>query len=190
MTCGEPLASVSRQTTTRDARVKRRMGAERARPGVQHATESERPADNVAISGEFLQSGRRGAEEEAVKGFLVAAGSFSHLGRQGQGHHNIGDGEEQRVLHGQPLLRVVIPARGTMPVLAGMIPITGLLARLAEKDLTTERFGATVFNVLHDLVMAGRHVCTKFRAICGPVPAKDLGSCDHDWPPSLKSAMS
>jgi hypothetical protein len=62
-----------------------------------------------------------------------------------------------------------------MPVLAGMITVPGLLARIAAKDLATERFGGTVFNVLHDLVMAGRHVCTKFRAIRWPVLAKDLG---------------
>jgi hypothetical protein len=61
-----------------------------------------------------------------------------------------------------------------MPILAGVIAVTILLARLAEKNFATEFFGATSFDLLHNPAVARRHTLAVLLQVGGAELAKDV----------------
>jgi len=79
----------------------------------------------------------------------------------------------------QPLLRLLILALGAMPIATRMILVDVLITIGAVIDMSTERFGPTMFNGPHRLPMTGQQPVTKFGAIGRAIVAEDVGQFYH-----------
>ena len=80
----------------------------------------------------------------------------------------------------QPLLRLLILALGAMPIATRMILVDVLITIGAVIDMSTERFGPTMFNGPHRLPMTGQQSVTKLGAIRRAILPEDLGQLYHD----------
>ena len=110
----------------------------------QHA---DLTADEAGVTGQVLSSSCRGAEEQAVEGALVAPGDLPERVGQGEGEHEEGGREEQRLLLLQPLLGFPVLTFGTMAVPAGMVAVLDLITLLAMVDMPAKGFGAAALDV-------------------------------------------
>ena len=170
----QPPRPIWRQTAAGDDEVQMRMIRQIARPGLQHAKEAKLAADEFWIVRQFLQSGRRGLEEEAVDERLMAARHRVECIRQREGEHEIRHWQQQRALHLEPFIGFVITTFWAMPILAGVITVAILLARLAEKNSTAEFFGAAGLDFLHDRAVARRHARAVFLQVGGAIFAENI----------------
>ena len=121
----------------------------------------------------------RGAEEQVVEEPLVAAGGCSQFGRQGEGEQEVGDGQEQVALRGQPFLRVTVLTLGAVAVAAGMVQVAGLAAVGALVDLSAQGGCATLLDGPHCFVVAGQHVRAEAGALGRAIAPEDLGEFYH-----------
>ena len=80
------------------------------------------------------------------------------------------------MLLGQPLLSGLVLALGTMAVLAGMVAVAGLAARLTGVNVTAQGLGPTLFNGLQ---VAGGDPSCKLLSIGRAVLAENLGQFNH-----------
>jgi hypothetical protein len=67
-----------------------------------------------------------------------------------------------------------------MAILARVITVAILVARLAAKDLAAEFFGAASDNLLHDRAVTRRHAFAEFLQVGGAVQAKDIGHFEFE----------
>ena len=120
-----------------------------------------------------------GAQQEVVETFLVAACQ----GSQGTGERK-GD---QKVREGQQETRVVVPpgvglvmlARRTVSMLAGVRAGMVLLTWRTVKELAAKSLGATLLDVLHGVKMRGRHAVAACGAVRCAVEAEEVSNLSH-----------
>ena len=109
----------------------------------------------------------------------MASNETSELFGKGESHHEVGNREKEILLILKPCIGLIVLAFGTVPVLAGMIAVVVLLARVAEVDLAAESIGAALFDGLHGLEMAGKHTTGKFLPVLGSMTEEDIGDFHH-----------
>ena len=127
----------------------------RAGPGMQHPEHAELPAEEARISGELLERGGGCPKQRRVDLAWVGAGHIPQLGWHGKRDEEIRDGQETRLLGGQPCLARVLLAGRAMAVATGMIAVAGGLTARAGKDLAAQRLGATALNGQHGAALLG-----------------------------------
>lgn len=102
------------------------MVGEVASPGVQDAHHTNAAAEKLRVLSQLLRSGGRGAKEQVVDGFLLAARQGTEGGREGESEQKVGHRQQHILLSGQPLLRLVLLALRAMTVAAGMVAVLGM----------------------------------------------------------------
>ena len=75
-----------------------------AGPGVKDTDQTDLPADITRVKRKFLSSFRRSLKDQGVEGILIGAYQIAQLRGQGEGQKEIGNGQEQFLLHLQPIL--------------------------------------------------------------------------------------
>jgi hypothetical protein len=76
-------------------------------------------------------------------------------------------------------LGLVILAFGTVPILAGVVAVMMLLARLTVQEVAAESLSAALLDVLHGPQMRGRHPVAKLCAVLRAVEAEDVSDLYH-----------
>ena len=78
-----------------------------------------------------------------------------------------------------PSVGLVMLACGTVPMLAGVIAVMGLLTLLTGKEVAAECLRAALRNILHGPQLRGRHPVAKCRAVLGAVDTEDVSELSH-----------
>ena len=151
-----------------------RMVEQVACPGVQHAHHPDLAAHKAWISGQLLGCLGRSAEEQVVDQLLVLAGEQAQFSGKGEGQQEVGDGQEQSLLHFQPGLGLLVLALGAMAVAARVVAVADFPAGRTGKDLSTQRFCAAALDGAHSLAVAGQQARGIFLAVGGTVLAEDV----------------
>lgn len=167
-----------------------RMVGHSAGPGVEDAHHTDLAAKVFGVEGECLQGRSRGLQEHVVQTLLVRTGSRPQCLRQGKGHEKIGHGQEQLPLRVEPPGGLVVLARGTVPMLAGMIALLECLAICALVDMTAKSLGTALCNILHGSQVACGHTVAETGAILGSMESEDVSQLDHDRPRETRRGRS
>ena len=172
--CGQPALPIATQPTAGHQVMHMGMVRQVACPGMQHAHQPDLPTHKTRISGQLLCCQSRSAEEQTVDQLLVLAGEFTQLGWEREGQQEVRDGQQQTLLHFQPILGLFVLALGAMAVSAGMIAVTDFSTGGAGIDLPAQRLCAATFDGFHGLAVTGQQACGIFLAISGSGLAKDV----------------
>jgi hypothetical protein len=160
-----------------------RMGAQVARPGLQHPNHPNlstgRPLGTARIGSELLECRGRAAEEHAVHLARVLACEGSELGGQGKGHQEVGHPQEQGVLLGQPGLSLFMLAGGTVAIATGVIGVAHRGTAGTGVDVPAQCLRPALLNRGHCCALAGRESCADVLTVGGAIPPKDLAKGDH-----------
>jgi hypothetical protein len=178
----EPLRAVGRQCPSRDEGMAMRMGGPSAGPGVEDAHQAALAATVFGVQGESLQGRSSGRQAHGVPTLLVRTGSRPQGLRQGKGDEKRGHGQEPRPLRVEPPGGLVVLARGTMSILAGMIAGRKGLARCALGDMTAKRLGTAWCNLLHGSQVAWGQTVAAPGALRGAMESEEVGQLDHARP--------
>lgn len=178
----EPLRAVGRQCPSRDEVMDMRMGGHISGPGVEDAHHTDLAAKVFGVQGECRQGSSRGLQEHVVHTLLVRTGSRPQGLRQGKGDETRGHGQEQLPLRVEPPGGLVVLARGTVPILAGMRALLECLALCALGDMTAKSLGTAWCTLLHGSQVAGGHTVAETGAILGSMESEDVSQRDQDSP--------
>jgi len=118
-------------------------------PSVQDTDQTDLATDQAWISGQFLDRLRGSVEEQVVDQFLVTKCQVAEFGGQCEGQQEIGSGQQQFLLQGQPLFGLLLLTLGTMPVTAGVVAVTGFATRSTAIDLSSQIFSTAMLNGAH-----------------------------------------
>jgi hypothetical protein len=144
------------------------------RPGMQDAEHTDLPADKAGVTSQELSGGRRGLEEQVIEKGLMAARQWAQRSGQGEGEHEIGDGQEQILLCLQPFLGSLVLALGAVAVAAGEVAVADFAAIWASVHLSTPGFCAAALNSEHCLTVAGEQAVGVLLAVGRAVLAEDI----------------
>ena len=178
----EPLRAVGRQCPSRDEGRDMRMGGHSTGPGVEDAHHTALAAKVFGVQGEYLQGSSRGLQAHVVHTLLVRTGSRPQGLRQGKSDEKRGHGQAQRTWRVEPPGGLVVLARGTVSMLAGMRAVLECLALCALGDMTAKRLGTALCNILHGSQVACGHTVAETGAILGSMESEEVGQLDHDRP--------
>jgi len=146
-----------------------------APPGTRkYPDQADLAADEARVLGQGLQRGGGALEQQVVERALMRAGERAQLAGHGEGDQEMRHGQEQRALLREPALGGVVLALWTVAVLARMIGVDQLLARLTEVDLSAQALGAAGLDVVQGAPVRGQHARAEARAVLRPVAAEDL----------------
>jgi len=109
-----------------------------------------------------------------VEQVLILAGKAAQLFREGKGQHEIGGGQQQITLQGEPCFRAFMLAFGTVTIAAGVIGVVRLPAGGTRKDLPAQCFSAAVLDGPHRLTMAGQDFLCVLPTIIRAVPSENI----------------
>lgn len=171
----EPGAVIEGQPTGRDEIVNVRMVGEVASPGVQNADQTELSADKTGVLCQKLCCSCRGLKEQVIDKRLVTAGEWAQGSRDGEGEHEVRDGQQKILLFLQPFLSFVVLTFRTVTVAAGVIAVLGLVALRAGVDLSTQSWCAALLDGAHNSPVAGDQAISVFLAVGRTVLAEDVG---------------
>ncbi len=146
-----------------------------ASPGMQYPDQAELSADKTRILGQKLGCICRSTEEQVIDKSLVRAGDRVQGGRNGEGEHEVRDGQQKILLFFQPFLSLVVLAFWTVAIAAGVVAVLGLVALRAGVDLSTQGGCAAPLNSAHGLPVAGKQALGVLLAIGGTILAEDIG---------------
>jgi len=155
------------------------MGAPVAGPGMAHPDHRDTAADAPWIQGQFLSCLRRGAQQDVVESLLVTTCHGSEFSRECEGHHDVSDWPQHTLLVFQPCLGWAILARGTMPVLTGVVAVMVVSACVTVIELAAKRRSAARLNVVQGAQMRGEPPVATLRSVVGAMEAADVSALDH-----------
>ena len=170
----EPGAVIGGQPTGRDEIVNVRMVGQVTSPGVQDADQTELSPDKAGVLGQMLCRSCRGTKEQVIDKRLVTAGDWAQGSGDGEGEHEVRDGQQKILLFLQPFLGFVVLAFWTVAVAAGVVAVLGLVALRAGVDLPTQSWCAALLDGAHGPSMAGEKTIGVFLAVGGTVLAEDI----------------
>ena len=176
----QPVLSIQSQGASGDQVVHVRMVCEVTSPSMKNAYHTDLTADKARVTGQVLSSSCRGTEEQVVERGLVTPGDLPERGGQGEGEHEKGDREKQRLLLLQPLLGFPVLTFGTMAVPAGMVAVPDLITLLAMVDMPAKGFSTAALDVSHGLQVAGEHPVSELIAILLTMLAEDVRHLSHN----------
>jgi len=177
--CGDPSEGIWAESAARDEIVHMGVVAKVAGPGLQDSEDSEGASDVFGIGSEFLQGLLGSLVEQVVEGFLIAADLATQARRQGEGGHEVGDGQKEFSLLTDPAVDQVVLALGTVAVFAGVILVVFLVALRAEVEVAAEGLGATSADVLYSPPVAGQEPVLVFGYVVRSVQAEDVRQLRH-----------
>jgi hypothetical protein len=90
----------------------------------------------------------------------------------------------------QPMLGLVLLARGTVPALTGVVAVMLLSAGLTVRDLAAERLRAAPLNVLQSTKMTRKPPVAKLRAVLRAMDAENLSDRHHHSSPMRRLIAS
>lgn len=156
-----------------------RMVTEVARPGLQHTEKAQLHAEMFWVGGDVLEGSAALSKEQVVAELLPGADSGAQLRRHGEGDQEVGHGQKQSFLFGDPGRSIVMSALGTGAVVAGVIGAVLLATVGTTVELPTQLGCATTPNGRHSPPMRERHPAEEFQQVRRPVAAEDLRQIDH-----------
>jgi hypothetical protein len=170
----EPGVVIGGQPTGRDEIVNVRMIGQVTSPGVQDADQTELSADKTGVSCQILCCSCRSTKEQVIDKRLVTAGDWAQGGGDGEGEHEVRDGQQKILLFLQPFLGFVVLTFWTVAVAAGVVAVLGLVALGAGEDLSTQGWGAALLDGAHSPSVAGEKTIGVFLAVGRAVLAEDV----------------
>jgi hypothetical protein len=170
----EPGAVIGGQPTGRDEIVNVRMVGQVTSPGVQDTDQAELSADKTRVLGQMLCCNCRSTKEQVIDKRLVTAGEWAQGGRQGEGEHEVRDGQQKILLFLQPFLGFVVLTFRAVTVAAGVVAVLGLVALGAGEDLSPQSWCAALLYSAHGPSVAGDQAIGVFLAVGGAVLAEDV----------------
>ena len=139
-------------------------------PGVEDAHHADLPAEIFRLQGEALQGSRGGLKEQIGEAVLMRTGYRAQCFRQRKGHKKVRDRQEEHTLLFQPTRGRCILARGTMPVLTGMIAVLEFSARCALTAMAAPPLVISVYHFTPGFVQqkaaTPRSVCEHLAKLC------------------------
>jgi len=126
-----PLAPVGGDSAGGYEAVHVRMVGQSARPGVQHTQDPAETPNVMRIRGELEERLRRGAEQDVIEIFLVAAYKRTQFSGQGEDDVKVGDRQEFLPPRFQPGVGLLVVACGATAVAAGVVDIVLLTTGVA-----------------------------------------------------------
>jgi len=140
----EPRRALRREGPTGHEIMEMRMRSHIPRPRVQDSEQAELSAAVVGGHGQGLPGGSGGLEAQGVEAVLRRAGHRAQFRGPRTGDQTRGDGPAPLPWLFQPWRRLGMLARGTLPLLAGMIAVLRCTARPALGDRPAQGVGAAV----------------------------------------------
>lgn len=113
-------------------------------------------------------------EEQVIDQSLVTTSDWTQDSWQGEGEHEVRDGQQKLLLFLQPFLGLIVLALGAMTIAARVVAVLGLVALRAGIGLATEGRGAALLNGAHGLPVAGKQAFGVLLAISRAVLAEDI----------------
>ena len=159
------------------------MGRHLPGPGGEDPHHTERSAKVLGGQGEGLHGARGGRKAPGGPACRVGAGHRASCLRQRKGAEQIRDRQEPRTWCCQPGRRGVMVARGTMPMLAGMIAGLQFPARRARGDMSAQGLGTTVVHRLQSSQGAGQEAVVDLRPGGRAMTWEESGQRDQGSPP-------
>jgi hypothetical protein len=180
---GEPLRAVWGWGATRHASMDRRRRGQCPGPGVQDPDQTDLASAVVRIQGAGFQGSGGGLQEEGGDAGLVRAGCGPQCFGQRQGDEKRRDRQAQDALLFQPARGLVVLARGTMPMRAGMLTVLQVTARRTLGAMTAQSLCPALCDGRHGLQVAGGHMVGACGAGRRSIAPEDIGACEHGRPP-------
>jgi len=143
-------------------------------PGMQYTHQPDLPTHKARILGQLLGGLSRSAEKQVVDQLLVLAGEQAQFRGERESQQEVRDGQEQSLLHVQPVLGLLVLALGAVAIAARVITVAGFATGEARVNLSSQRFGAAALDSAHGLAMAGQQMRGVFLAIGRSVLAEDV----------------
>jgi hypothetical protein len=142
----ESGAMIGGQSTGGDEIVTVRMVGQVTSPGAQDTDQGELSADKTRILGQMLCCSCQSPKEQVIDERLVTAGEWARGSRDGEGEHEVRDGQQKCLLFLQPFLGFVVLTFRAVTVAAGVVAVLGLVALRAGVGLATQSWGAALLN--------------------------------------------
>jgi hypothetical protein len=161
-----------------------RMVGQGAAPGVEDAQDANQAAHIVRIHGECAERLGRSAPQPVVQVLWVAADKVVECLGQRQDHRQGGHGEACLPPLCQPPLGVLVVARGTTPMAAGMIGIMRLPAVITRPQMATQDLGSAVKHIIHRTAVTGQEIRAKPLLIGGTRGPEDVRHLWHARTPA------
>jgi len=169
-----PVGAVGGDPASRYQAVDRRMGGQGAGPGVEETQDAKQAAHIRRGHGEFDERLGRGAQPQVVQVCVVAADEFVERLGQGQDHRQGGHWPQFLPPRCQPHLGVMMVARGTTPVAAGVVGIVLLTAVITRPQMATQGLGPAVDKIIHRTAMTGQEIRAKPLLRGGTIVPQDV----------------
>jgi hypothetical protein len=151
-----------------------RRGGQGAGPGVADTHEAKQAAPIVRLHGECDACLGRGTPPQVVQVLWVAVDEVVERWGPSQAHMTGGPGPPCLPPRCQPHLGVLLVARGTTPMAAGVVGLVRLSAVITRPQLATQGLGPAVHTILHGPAMAGPVIRAKPHLIGGPRGPEDV----------------
>jgi hypothetical protein len=153
-----PCGAVGGDPASRHQAVDMRMVGQGAGPGVEATQDAHQAAHIMRVHGECDERLGCGAQPHIVQVFWVAADEVVERLGQGQDPMQGGHGQPFLPPRCQPHLGVMMMARGTTPVAAGVVGIVLLTAVITRQQMATQGRGPAVDHRRHRTAMTGQEI--------------------------------
>jgi hypothetical protein len=151
---------------------------------VEDTQDAHQAAYIVRLHGECAARLGRRAPPHVVQVLLVAADESVELLGQSQDHRKVGHGSPFLPPLCQPHLGVLMVARGTTPVAAGMVGIMLLPAVSTRPQMAPQDRGPAVENILHRTALTGQEIRAKPLLRGGTMLPEDVRHLGHARAPT------
>src|SRR5665213_1618461 len=175
-----PGCAVLGDPATTDQAMNMRVEDQLLRPGMQHGEHGDSAANVTRIAREFDDRRGAGLHQHGVAVALMGAQHLAQFGRNGDDDVEVWNRQHLRLTAFEPLSRLGGVALRTTAVAAGMIGEHLGAARLAAPDLTAERRGTAVDDVLNGAPVRWQHQRAVSREVIRREAAEHVSDLDHD----------
>ena len=148
-------------------------------PGMQDGEHADGGADVSWITGDLDDGVGGGLHRKGVAVALVGAQHVPQFLGQRDGDVEIAARQHLELARRKPALGLISMAFRTAPVLARMVGVDFVAARIAAPEVPAERFGAAGQNVGDGAPMRWQHRCAMGRQVIVCEAAQDVRDFDH-----------